>query len=151
MVAGRGLTASPAFQEIGQPLGIVRADPDDASSSPNDHALSGRNAPDPAAPRTPVDAPAVQDRRAPDLDPRMSSYRIRFLNSGNGPKRIASRSPSSPTVKCCNEYPSIAISRPDTSKMAGRTGSALVTQVTVKNRAAKANSSRNHGAFCVWW
>lgn len=49
------------FQELRQPLGIVRPDPDDAPSSPNHHARPGGKAPDPARPRAPVDSPAVQD------------------------------------------------------------------------------------------
>jgi len=67
MISPRG--GYPTLHKLGKALGIVRPNTDNPLvGQPNDNAIVSPDVPQPAAPRTPVDAPAVEERRSPRLD-----------------------------------------------------------------------------------
>ena len=62
LIAGLG-NALP--EELGQAVGVVSSELQAAATAADDHARAGRKAPSLRSPRRPLDAPPVQDRRAP--------------------------------------------------------------------------------------
>ena len=54
-----------ALEKLGEVLGVVAPNPEDAPLPVDHNAIPAPEVPDPAVPWVPMDSPAIQDRRAP--------------------------------------------------------------------------------------
>jgi hypothetical protein len=60
--------ARPALQELGEVLGVVAANPKNASLPVDYQAIPSPDVPDPPVPWALMDAPAISYRRAPNFN-----------------------------------------------------------------------------------